>query len=1639
MAVDSSTTVFKADITNFRQAMQEAARAVRLANSEFKEATAGMDKWANSTDGLQAKCKQLNTTLDAQKRQLDILQTEYNKVAKEEGESSKGAQELEIKINNQKAAIKNTESELNKYTKELDDAGKENNELADDVEKTNSAMEKANEGFTVAKAVLANLVAEGIRMAVQGLKDLATEAFNVGASFESAMSKVQAVSGANAEEIQALTDKAKQMGETTIFSATQSAEAFNYMAMAGWKTGDMLNGIEGIMNLAAASGEDLASVSDIVTDALTAFGLEAKDSSHFADVLAAASSNANTNVSMMGETFKYAAPIAGALGYSIEDTAVAIGLMANAGIKSSQAGTALRKILTQLNGDVKVSGKNFGELTIQTSNADGSMRPLADILKDLRSAFDQMTDSEKAANAETIAGKTAMSGLLAMVNASEKDFNKLTTAIDGSTGAAEKMAKTMTDNVNGQLTLLQSNIEGKMIKVFEQAAPEIKKAINEISTALNNMDWDGIAQGVGAFVKTIGDLFSFILKNGGSIIDVLKTIATVMATVFVVNKLGAFVGMINSMVAAYGSLGAVLAVVKSSQLALNAAQLASPIGAILVTVGAVTAGYIALRNAQDEAAKAEYGMTDVERELKTAIDATYDSQKQVIDTREKNIEAITGEYNRINELKDEYNSLIGVNGEVKEGYEARANFIITELANALGMEKSEVQELIGVNGQLSTSIDEIIQKKQIEATLGAYEDSYKQAKANEAENLKNLVEVQNAYSEAKEKASKIGQEYAEVAEMVQGITERGGQVTGELGDRYYSLAKSYEEAENRANELGNALNEQNTVFDNNATTIQNYEGLKTAALENDAAEMDRWLDNLTHNYKDATSMTQEELDKQVRAMEEYVSSMERAQANGNSRITDEAINAARDRLNKLQAEYQKATQAATTEATNTGNTYAQKIGEAVGATQKSATTIREAVEQNIKSKEAGNIGTNTVTEYSQGITAAAGEANAAAETVALNANEGFNSADFNSTGYNISLGVAAGIRAGQNEAVQAAIDVVTAAINAANKTGEIESPSKVTMETGYYLSAGIAVGLVNGAKAVKKAAKKLVETVIYTTDEGFKFALSDKSASSFTLKLVEDISKQESKLVKLTKNMVKTVITELKKLKNFNFDDVADNASKAIDNTMQNRIQYLLDRATYKNNKKIAEYDTAISDLEKLRDKDVKAAEKARDKAISDAETKRDKAIAKAEKNRDAAIKKIEEERDKKLNALDPDPSESSAAKKKIKAEADAKIKAEKEAAEKTIKNAKSTAEKTIKNSKKNATTEINNIKSNYKSLIATQKKYKEAYSTASKEMLEGLQTALSEYEQAANELINNTITGITEKYNAKYDKLMQKQESLISKLKESTKLFEVSGAGIMTVNDINKQTQQITDYTNKLAKIKAQVSSDLFDEIASYDMKEGSAFIDRLLAMSEKDLKAYDTAYTKHMELIESKSESIYKSDFDKIAKDYKSEIDKAFKNLPAQLEKLGKQAMQGFVNGLTKNTDYMDENVKTFVNQLIKQFKKDLKISSPSKVMFGLGEYTGEGFGDGMLSIKDYILKVASIISAAASSPLTDLSTDLRGFKSSVNGALSVPGAVNAGNVVNNYNLVQNNTSPKALTALETYQARRQQIALVKAFAPS
>ena len=334
------------------------------------------------------------------------------------------------------------------------------------------------------------------------------ESVNSFQDFESMMSQVKAISGATGQAFDDLTAKAQEMGATTKFTATESAEAFNYMAMAGWKPQQMIDGISGIMSLAAASGEDLGTTSDIVTDALTAFGLQAGDAGHFADVLAQASANANTNVSMLGESFKYVAPVAGAMNYSVEDTSLALGLMANASIKGSMAGTALKTSLANMAAPTDSMAAAMDKYGISLTDSEGNMKSLRGVIDNLRGSLGGFSETEQTAAASTIFGKEAMAGMLAIINASEEDYNKLSTAIGNSKDAAEGMADTMLDNLKGSFTLMQSAIEGTENAFGKRLSPYLRGIAGGITDMMPE-----ITDGINAVMDVVDDKIAGVKRK----------------------------------------------------------------------------------------------------------------------------------------------------------------------------------------------------------------------------------------------------------------------------------------------------------------------------------------------------------------------------------------------------------------------------------------------------------------------------------------------------------------------------------------------------------------------------------------------------------------------------------------------------------------------------------------------------------------------------------------------------------------------------------------------------------------------------------------------------------------------------------------------------------------------------------------------------------------------------------------------------------------------------------------------------------------------------------------------------------------------------------------------------------------------
>ena len=549
------------------------------------------------TTKLQTALKGVNTEIrntqsqlrDVEKLlKLDPGNTEL--IAQKHRLLAQAVSETREKLETLKTAQQQADEALRNGTISQDQYDALQREIVETEQRLRSLEEQANQSATALQKIGATgekLQTVGNKISSVGQKllpvtgvvtGLGTAAVKTAADFDSAMSKVAAVSGATGSDFDKLRDKAREMGAKTKFSATEAADAMNYMAMAGWKTEDMLSGIEGVMYLAAASGEDLATTSDIVTDALTAFGLTAADSGHFADVLAAASSNANTNVSMMGETFKYCAPVAGALGFSVEDTAEAIGLMGNAGIKASQAGTSMRSIMTNLTGDVKLSGAAIGDVTIATTNADGSMRSLSAILADCRMAFGRMTEAEKANNAETLVGKNAMSGFLALMNAAPEDIAKVSGAVNNCKDAAKNMADTMQDNLEGQLTILKSQLQELAISFGDLLMPAVRSIVSGLQGMVNvlNAMPDGVKR----------------------VIMIVALLAAALGPVLII--IGKTLSAIGTIMTWAPKLAGAISTVKGAFAALSATMMANPIAIVIAAIAALVAAFIYLWNTNEE-------------------------------------------------------------------------------------------------------------------------------------------------------------------------------------------------------------------------------------------------------------------------------------------------------------------------------------------------------------------------------------------------------------------------------------------------------------------------------------------------------------------------------------------------------------------------------------------------------------------------------------------------------------------------------------------------------------------------------------------------------------------------------------------------------------------------------------------------------------------------------------------------------------------------------------------------------------------------------------------------------------------------------------------------------------------------------
>ena len=1573
-----TTVKLKADISQLKSQMQAAARQVKLANSEFKAASAGMDSWSDNAEGLQAKLKQLTTTLSSQKTQLSLLEKEYEKTKEAYGENSAAADKVKVSINNMKAAIKTTESQISQYTQDLKDCENGEGRFADETEEMTQSVEDAGDGFTVFKGVLADLVATAITTAISALKDLAQEVVETGSAFEKSMSNVQAISGATDDELQLLTDTAKEFGSTTQFSASEAADALSYMALAGWDAETSAEALGGVLDLAAASGMELAEASDMVTDYLSAFSMSASESTYLADLLSYAQSNANTTAEQLGEAFGNTAANMNAAGQDIETTTALLSSMANQGLKGSEAGTALAAVLRDISQKMKtmaadadtaelaeeglvsitgdlndVLGKNYieiGNTLIPVSDLSGNYRDLTDILKDVETATDGLGEAEKSTALQTTFTSKSIKGVNLILNDGVDNAAAFEEELRNCSGTASDMAKVMNDNLSGDLTALNSKIEGVKITVYESLAPALRKAVEEISNTIDGVDWEKVGQQVGDLTVKAVELLTKIIQHSDGVVDILKAIGTTLGTAFVVSKVLTFVSSIITMYKTFQTLKTATEAATTAQLLLNAAEAASPVGLVVAGVAALAAGLIYLASQTKEEKKQLETLNEWEQKEVDKVNELRQSYYDMAEARQKTISDIGKEYDYYEELADELDTLVDANGEVKEGYEDRVNFILTTLNDAVGTEMELVDGVIQNYQDEKSAIESLIETKKAEAVLSATQEDYTQAIKNRSDaldslvtttgifnqNVKDMTDAEAAYNAVKDMTT---DEYIKANDLMVSETTAAEMLRNEIN----TLSDEYLASKAAVGESRVAMENAKKTYEGYNATIKNYEGLSSAIISGDADKISEALTNLQYDFQTAETSTKSSLEQQVRDYEDNLEALKTAIQQGTPSVTQDMVDqaqamvdAAKEELNKLPADAElSANDAAKKYATALGSESNKKLVlESANGLQSSANTGLEP--KNDEPKTAGD---------------------------------------------NFTAGYIAGMEIKIPVAKSTASGLGSSAVTGLDEGQESHSPSAATYRSGENFGQGFINGMNSKTNSIWSTAWNLAKTALNALksgqQEGSPSKLTFKSGTYFTQGYINGITSLEKQLQNTVKGMVKVAVNEAMNVKNYSFSSGSQGVADQIADQLSSQTTYMINRITYNNEKKTAEFDAQITKLKNAQTKKTDKIQAASDKKVAALQKKKDKATDDAEK-----------------------------------AKIDKQIAAEKKSAAKLIKAQED----------------------KYSKLIATQEKYKTAYQNASAEFISEFSTAINDYSSKAQDLINSTIQGIGDKYQAKYDELIAKQDTLINKLKSAGSLFEVSGAGIMTVNDIKAQTKQITDYTNKLNTIKQKVSQELFDEIASYDMKEGSAFIDQLLSMSTSDLSAYNKAYTEKMQAAEKAGQTIYGKEIENVKSEYEKELNAALKSLPKQLEELGEQTMKGFVEGLTKNTDYMSTEVQTFIASMIGTFKKELGIASPSKVMMKIGDFTGIGLANGLKGTINEVKKTASSLASAVASPIDAVSADIGSIKAGISGSGS-NGAVATSNTVNNYNLVQNNTSPKSLSALETYQARRQQIAMIKA----
>lgn len=854
-SVTEKQAVYNKAIEDYTAKQAKAAEKIGLLQTELSEAESKMKDMEGSSDTTKEALEKQAKAVEDLRKQLGNAEANYDSAGQ--------------KITSYQTALNYAELELAGMQKELDKTEayiREAEEAADGCAESideygRETVEAAEQTSVFGDVLKANLVSEavisGIKNLANGIKTIAESAVESGASFEAAMSKTEALSGATGSELASLTAKAKEMGATTMFSASQSAEAFQYMALAGWKTGEMLEGIEPIMNLAAAADLDLAQASDIVTDYLTAFGLEAKDAGKFADQMAYAMASSNTSAEQLGEAYKGCAATAQSMGHSVEETTAILATMANAGVKGGEAGIALNAVMTRLATNTSECGDKLAEYGINIYNAQGEMNSLSSVLDGMARIWRDLTDQEQANIAKAIAGtnhyakfQTLMAGCSEEAAKSGKSFNDYSAALETCDGAAKRMADTMQDNLKGKLTILQSALEGLGIASYECFDESLKEGVDGAAEAVGRLTRSVESGDLGISMRKLSKSFGELVEgavdfgedalpvviNGLTwVLDNSDLIASGVTGIVAANMQMKVVGpAINAVTAAWGAHKLATESAAVTQGVLNTAMSANPAGFLVTAIVGLTAAMVAFTiankdslNVMDDTTRATKELVENSREL----NASYANS---VANRQTAREGMENEAASCRKLVDELKDL-QAKTDLTATEQARMQMIVDELNGAIPDLNLAIDEQTGLLNMSADALKNNVEAMMAMAKAEAAREDLTKIAEDQYEAEKQLADLEEQLEAQKQALVEAEKEYQAQLEYSTVLMDGNQNVIN-------ASATAYSEAKNAVDELNQQID----------ATNQSIEGF-TAEYQETAD----YISSTEETYATAISATQE--------------------------------------------------------------------------------------------------------------------------------------------------------------------------------------------------------------------------------------------------------------------------------------------------------------------------------------------------------------------------------------------------------------------------------------------------------------------------------------------------------------------------------------------------------------------------------------------------------------------------------------------------------------------------------------------------------------------------------------------------------------------------------------------------------------